>query len=114
MSQGLQGISDVKAAMNAWSAQMMVQAQNGLEAAIGQAEAEAKRNAPWTDRTGNARKSITGSGPEVSATRMRAALAIGMYYGVFLELSNGGKYRIVWPTVLQVGSRLPDYLRRAV
>ena len=114
MSQGLQGISDVKNAMNNWSMQMMKQAENGLGAAIGEAEAQAKRSAPWTDRTGNARKSITGSGPEVSPTRMRAALAIGMYYGVYLELSNGGKYRIIWPTVLQVGSRLPDYLRRAV
>lgn len=113
MNKGLQGVADIKAAMNNWSALMMVQAANGLGAAIGEAESQAKRNAPWTDRTGNARKSITGSGPEVTPTNMRAALAIGMYYGVFLELSNGGKYRIVWPTVLQVGSRLPDYIRRS-
>jgi len=32
---------------------------------------------------------------------IRGALAIGADHGIFLEKANGGKYAIVWPTVLE-------------
>lgn len=61
-------------------------------------ENEAKTNRPWTDRTGNARRSIRGTAGKDGLNYI-AVLAIGVYYGKYLELSNGGKYRVVRPTI---------------
>lgn len=75
-------------------------------------ENEAKRNRPWTDRTGNARRSIRGSAGKIG-NNLRAVLAIGVYYGVYLELSNGGRYRIIRPTINSFRPRFINSLRRA-
>lgn len=69
-----------------------------------------KENRPWTDRTGNARRSITGT-HAIEKNNIRAVLAIGVDYGVYLELSNGGKYRIVWPTIQQHRQKFLNYLK---
>ena len=60
----------------------------------------AKHNAPWTDRTGNARRSIH---QESANNGMKAYVGIGMPYGKYLELDHGGKYRIVHPTIFSYG-----------
>lgn len=60
----------------------------------------AKHNAPWTDRTGNARKSIH---QESSNNGLATMVGIGMPYGKYLELCNGGKYRIIHPAVFSYG-----------
>ena len=60
-----------------------------------------RQNAPWTDRTGNARSGL------FSVAEMAARDLVSIYvshghtveYGVFLELCNGGRYAIVQPTV---------------
>lgn len=72
------------------------------------AQAEAKRGAPWTDRTGNARASIQATGPVISPSLVQMFLCIGVFYGKYLELSHGGKYRIIWPTIESVR---PDFVR---
>lgn len=66
-----------------------------------QMEAWAKANAPWEDRTGDAREGLRGeyvaeSGPNVSA----ALIAHTVEYGVFLETMQGGAFQILMPTVL--------------
>lgn len=57
-----------------------------------------KANAPWTDRTGNARQTLH---VEVMATihQITTELAHGMYYGIYLERKNAGRYAIVTPAV---------------
>lgn len=78
---------------------------------MAEAEASAKRNAPWTDRTGNARNSIIGRlVPDMN--KIVGALSIGMPYGVNLELGYQGRYRIVWPTVLEYRQSLLQMLKR--
>ena len=58
----------------------------------------AKANAVWTDRTGNARKSIEQV--DLSDDNMvRFYLTIGVDYGIWLEVANDGKYRILQPTL---------------
>lgn len=57
----------------------------------------AKANAPWTDRTGDARRSIDYENRS-DANMLRFYIFIGVYYGIFLEYANGGKYRILQPT----------------
>jgi hypothetical protein len=64
-----------------------------------QIERDAKMNATWTDRTGNARQTLAcfhfKRGPRVHV----AVLKQHMDYGKWLELSHGGKYQIVMPTL---------------
>ncbi len=61
-------------------------------------EAHAKSNAPWTDRTANARQSIEGDhfwrGDELVVR-----LSGGMEYSVYLELAHEKKYAILKPTI---------------
>lgn len=59
---------------------------------------DARRGAPWTDRTGNARQGLFGT-VDAGDKRISIILAHTMSYGVFLELANGGKYQIILPTV---------------
>ena len=71
----------------------------------------AKSNAPWTDRTGNARQSIHEEFNEDSGT-YSSSVGIGAEYGVYLELSNGGRFRIVDPAVFTYGrNQLLENLR---
>lgn len=61
-------------------------------------EAEAKRNAPWTDRTSNARNSIRGY-HTWQGKRCSIVLSGNMDYSPWLELSNEKKYAILLPTI---------------
>ena len=85
-----------------------------MEATMAEAEAEAKREAPWTDRTGNARNSIGGYTDDSNKDNPVGILSIGVYYGVFLELKNNGKYRIVWPMLEVAATRLPVWMRKYI
>lgn len=62
-------------------------------------EAEAKANANWTDRTGNARQGLTGFIDDVSVSMVILYLSHRVTYGIFLELSNSGRYAIILPTL---------------
>jgi hypothetical protein len=59
----------------------------------------AKTNAPWTDRTANARQSLHAFTDEVAATIVDVYLAHGMEYGIWLEVRFQGRYAILWPTI---------------
>lgn len=100
---------------------------------------EARSDAPWKDRTGNARSGLfyavdgLGIGPkqrggsirnaktgkfmkgggsqaqiEVGDNELVIVLGHTMHYGLYLELSMGGRYAIVWPTVSHNG---PAFMR---
>lgn len=81
------------------------------QALANEAEAYAKRAAPWKDRTGAARAAL-----EVNfLQRGRVYIlqfAHGVYYGRFLEYRWGGRYAILRPTAAIYTSRLRDRLRR--
>lgn len=57
-------------------------------------EEEAKRDAPWTDRTANARQTLHGMVTE-TPDKTRLSLGHGVDYGLWLEIANGGRYGIV-------------------
>ena len=61
-------------------------------------ESYAKSNAPWTDRTANARQSLF-TVHEVASDMVTLYLSHGMEYGVFLEVCNAGKYAIIMKTL---------------
>jgi hypothetical protein len=62
-------------------------------------ESYAKDNAPWIDRTGNARQGLTGSVQDISQTVVHLYLSHKMDYGVYLELKHSGRYAIILPTL---------------
>ena len=61
-------------------------------------EAEGKKNAPWTDRTGNARNSIQGDS-KWQGNQLNIILSGNVSYFVYLELAMGKKYSILLPTI---------------
>lgn len=57
-----------------------------------------KANAPWTDRTGNARQTLHVD-VEATVGAIALYLAHGMHYGIYLETKHAGRYAIVTPAV---------------
>lgn len=80
-------------------------------------QTDARRNAPWTDRTGNARQALRaytsdqtpekfGAGvheypnpADLARDAVALYLAHGMEYGVYLETKYAAKYAIVMQTL---------------
>lgn len=75
-------------------------AQN-VEALKDEMVAYMKANAPWQDRTGDARANLQGAVQKHSDTSYTILLGHGtsIYYGVYLEFAFGGRYAIVLPTL---------------
>lgn len=70
-------------------------------------EGYAKEHRPWTDRTGDARKRLTGYVTEIP-NGYRINLAHGVDYGIWLELAMEKRFAILEPTVRLRG---PEVLR---
>lgn len=64
-----------------------------------QIEAAAKTDAPWTDRTGNARQGLTGLAQDISETAVAIYLYHKMDYGKWLEVRWSGRYAVILPTL---------------
>ena len=60
---------------------------------------EARRNARWQDRTGNARSGLAGLAEQAALDLVVIYLTHGVEYGKWLELAHGGKYAIIAPTL---------------
>ena len=74
-------------------------------------EAEAKQNAPWIDRTSNARNSIRGDfGWE--GGKAVISLSGNMDYSVFLELAMEKKCAILVPTIERNATDILSAYRR--
>lgn len=60
----------------------------------------AQSKAPWTDRTGMARRQLRGYVKDQTyRSVVRVCLAHGVDYGIWLELANEMRYAIVHPTI---------------
>jgi hypothetical protein len=64
--------------------------------------AYAKENAPWQDRTTNARSGLQGGVVQNSQHDWTLWLGHGddIYYGIWLEVRWGGKFAIIQPTLV--------------
>lgn len=67
-------------------------------------EAYAKSNRPWTDRTSSARNRLTGQSQNMG-TKVRCSISHGVDYGIYLEMCNEGRYRVLKPTIDAVGPK---------
>ena len=74
-------------------------------------EASAKANRPWTDRTGIARQSLNGDSEWVG-NKVRVSLSHGVFYGIWLELCNEGKYSIIMPTINKEAPKVMEGLKK--
>ena len=68
-------------------------------------EGYAKENRPWTDRTGDARKRLTGYVTEIE-NGYRINLAHGVDYGIWLELAMEKRFAILEPTIRLKGAEV--------
>ena len=64
-------------------------------------EAYAKPNAPWTDRTGNARLRLHGE-HERTNDELRIIISHGVDYGIWLELAHEKRFAILLETLTEV------------
>ncbi len=55
-------------------------------------------NAPWTDRTGAARRNLH-AWTMPNGMRILFYVAHGVPYGIFLELSHQGRFAVLWSTL---------------
>jgi hypothetical protein len=69
------------------------------------AEAYARSNAPWTDRTSNARNGLFAKA-ERDRPYYRIIVAHSVPYGIWLEVRFSGRYAIIRPTVDHEGPEL--------
>jgi len=70
-----------------------------------QVEAYMKNNAPWTDRTGNARNGLAAHAYQ-EGDEIGILLYHQVSYGIWLEIAHSGKYAIIQPTVDVMGPRV--------
>lgn len=70
----------------------------------------ARNNAPWTDRTGNARNGLFAKATSNGGNH-RIDLFHSVPYGIWLEVRWGGRYEIIRPTLEQGGQRLAPMLQ---
>lgn len=81
-----------------WQAGVLLTAFQLFTRYAPQVEAWMKQNAPWTDRTGNARQSLyTVVGTTPAAVVL--TLAHGVNYGIYLERAHGSRFGIIGPAV---------------
>lgn len=90
--------------------------QSGRRIAYEQAEAMeqyAKANAPWTDRTGDARERLHATVEETGPIGT-IVLSHGVEYGIWLEIANGGRYSIIPQTIDVFGPRVMRSLQNMI
>lgn len=75
----------------------------------GRVEAHARTNAPWTDRTANARNGLIAQSGRQGGTHF-LILAHRVSYGIWLEVRFGGKYAIIMPTLDLYAPQIMDQI----
>lgn len=93
-----------------------------LDAAISQtidyfavrSESYMKENAPWTDRTGNARSGLRATPFHEPPIRHGIILSHSVPYGIWLEVRFEGKNAIINPTLEQMGPELMGTFRELI
>lgn len=72
-------------------------------------EAYMKEHAPWTDRTGAARATLSTT-THYPRNQYVLIFAHGVYYGIWLEVSNSGDYQVIMPSVRAIGHDINQQL----
>ena len=75
-----------------------------------EAELRAKLEAPWQDRTGNARRTLDGwcRADEADEDTIYVGLSGHMEYSPVLELGHDGRYAVIFPVISEIAQRLKN------
>ena len=106
--------SELAKALDRYGANLMPRIGAELEHfGQGTLKPDAQANAPWQDRTGNARSGIF-TATEVQAKRAVLHLSHGVVidYGIYLELAHAGKYAALLPSIERNAPELIARLQR--
>jgi hypothetical protein len=85
-----------------------------FDAMEAKAETYARTNAPWTDRTGNARAGLFAKHQAIPMVEHRLVVYHTMPYGYWLEVRWSGRYAIIGPTVFHTAPELAKLVTAAV
>lgn len=69
-----------------------------------------RANAPWTDRTSNARGGLFAVAKSSPGNHVIVCYHT-VPYGIWLEVAHGGKFRIIEPTIQHEGARVMQSVR---
>lgn len=115
----LVGLHEVILGVEGWSErQKTLIAQKSRNEFAPALERFARTNAPWSDRTGNARRGLiaqTVVSDDLISIRLWHTVTdprTGYPYGVILEKGHSGRFAILGPTIRQVGPQIYDHLAR--
>jgi hypothetical protein len=97
----------------AYGAYMMKQVHAAMRAWGADAVDRMKADAPWEDRTGDARRGLGWSLDE-DMVRPTLYLFHSVRYGVYLEVRWNGRYAIVLPTMESFGPELINYIEEVI
>ena len=73
----------------------------------------ARTNAPWTDRTGNARQGLAAKYSASGGVHI-ITISHGVPYGIWLEVKYAGRYAIIEPTIRAEGQRIMQSMKGAM
>lgn len=78
-----------------------------------EAEAYAKQNAIWQDRSGAARQGLTGTALQLGATAVAIVIYHKADHGKWLEIAHSGRWGILPSTLVQMYGRVMALIRQA-
>lgn len=79
-----------------------------------EAETYARTNAPWTDRTGNARNGLFAQHDKETMVKHELTIYGTMPYTFWLEVRWSGKYAIIGPTMVHIAPLMAADLVSAI
>ncbi len=91
--------SDLAEAVEAYGDKVHVAVRAVADYVAQKLQDEARLNAPWTDRTGNARSGLYALVEETAEHLVSIYLSHTMDYGKWLELAHSQRYQIIMPTI---------------
>ncbi len=106
------GLAEFEARLRALPDGVQAVAQTTLASFEGDITGWMGTNAPWQDRTGDARRNLHAW---VVPTTAGAILYVGhgVSYGVFLELGHQGRFAILWPAIRTFKQPILESVRAA-
>jgi len=106
------GLEQVLANLGRWHQEKRAAIQAIAASIAKQAEAKAKIDRPWKDRTANARQGLKGGVAWQDIVLLIIYLAHSVDYGPYLELAHDGKYQIIEKTLNSYRTELYNSLKR--
>ena len=85
-----------------------------FDAEAARAASMMRENAPWKDRTGNARAGLKAQHDSTPMVEHTLVLYHSMPYGIWLEVRWSGRYAIIGPTMVTVAQDLAVMVAAAV